>query len=64
MFPLIEKLGPGKEMLLGITVKVVADEPKLATCRVEVLHDDLTEKFEDMAGIKVMTSARAAASGP
>jgi len=64
VFPLIEKLGPGKEMLLAIDVKVVGDEPKLATCRVEVLHDDLTEKFEDMAGIKVMSSRRAAASGP
>jgi uncharacterized repeat protein (TIGR01451 family) len=64
VFPLIEKLGPGKEMLLGIDVKVVADAPKLATCRVEVLHDDLTEKFEDMAGIKVMTSHRAAATSP
>ena len=64
IFPLIDKLGPGKEMLLGIDVKVVGDEPKLATCRVQVLHDDLTEPFEDMAGIKVMTSPRAAASGP
>jgi hypothetical protein len=64
VFPLIEKLGPGKEMLLGIDVKVVGEEPKTATCRVEVVHDDLTEKFEDMASIKVMTARRAAASGP
>jgi uncharacterized repeat protein (TIGR01451 family) len=64
VFPLIEKLGPGKQMQLGIEVKVVGDEPKTATCRVEVVHDDLTEKFEDMASIKVMTARRAAATGP
>jgi hypothetical protein len=39
-------------------------EPKTATCRVEVVHDDLTEKFEDMASIKVMTARRAAATSP
>src|SRR5262249_23242937 len=64
VFPLIEKLGPGKEMLLGIDVQVVADEPKLAPWRVDVLHDDLTETFEDMPGSKVMTWHRAAATSP
>ena len=59
-FDQIATLGPGKEMLLGILVKVVGEEPKLATCRVTVVHDDLTEKFEDMAGVKVTTGRRAA----
>ena len=61
-FDQIATLGPGKEMLLGIVVKVVGEEPKLATCRVTVVHDDLTEKFEDMAGVKVTTGRRAAAA--
>ena len=33
-FDQISKLGPGKEMTLGIVVKVVGDAPKLATCKV------------------------------
>jgi hypothetical protein len=28
------------------------------------LHDDLTESMEDMAGVKVIESARAATTGP
>ncbi len=56
----IEKLAPGKEILVEVTVRVVGDTPKLATCRVFMIHDDLTEKLEDMAGVKV-TSARCAA---
>ena len=34
LFDQISKLGPGKEMILGILVKVVGDTPKLATCKV------------------------------
>jgi uncharacterized repeat protein (TIGR01451 family) len=60
-FGAIDKLGPGKEIVLGILVRVVGDEPRLATCRVFVTHDDLTEKFEDMAGVKVTSTRRAAA---
>jgi uncharacterized repeat protein (TIGR01451 family) len=56
----IDKLGPGKEMILGIVVSVQGPEPRLATCKVSVTHDDLTDKFEDMAGVKVTTSRRAA----
>jgi hypothetical protein len=63
-FEEIAKLGPGKEIVLGILVRVVGEEPKLATCRVFVTHDDLTEQFEDMAGVKVTTARRAAAMPP
>jgi uncharacterized repeat protein (TIGR01451 family) len=60
-FEQISKLGPGKEMLLWVQVRVVGEEPRLATCRVEVIHDDLTEKFEDMAGVKVTSTRRVGA---
>jgi uncharacterized repeat protein (TIGR01451 family) len=57
VFQGIDKLGPGKEIVLGIVVKVTGTEPKLATCKVSVIHDDLPDgdKFEDMAGVKVTT---------
>jgi len=57
----IPKLGAGKEMVLGVLVEVQSDDPKLATCKVSVTHDDLQEPFEDMAAIKVTSSRR---SGP
>jgi uncharacterized repeat protein (TIGR01451 family) len=61
MFDGIDKLGPGKEMILGIVVSVQGPDPKLATCKVSVVHDDLPDgnKFEDMAGVKVTTQRRA-----
>jgi hypothetical protein len=52
---------------LWVLVKVIGEDPKLATCRVSVTHDDLTDKFEDMAGVKVTSQRRAAvtpANGP
>ena len=55
-FSQIPKLGPGKEMILWTTVKVIGVQPKLATCKVVIMHDDLTDTFEDMAGVKVTTS--------
>jgi uncharacterized repeat protein (TIGR01451 family) len=60
----IDKLGPGKELMLGVLVTVDGPEPKLATCRVSVTHDDLPDgnKFEDMAGVKVTTQRRGAAT--
>jgi len=61
-FEQISRLDPNKEMVLGILVKVVGDEPRLATCRVFVTHDDLTEKFEDMAGVKITSTKRTAAA--
>jgi uncharacterized repeat protein (TIGR01451 family) len=62
VFQGIDKLGPGKEMILGIVVSVQGSDPKLATCRVSVAHDDLPDgnKFEDMAGVKVTTPRRGA----
>jgi uncharacterized repeat protein (TIGR01451 family) len=60
----IARLGPGKEILMGIEVKVTGPEPMLATCRVSVTHDDLSEPFEDMAGVKVMTSRRPPGGSP
>ena len=62
-FSEIPKLGPGKEMILWTTVKVTGPQPKLATCKVVIMHDDLTDTFEDMAGVKV-TTARGAAPEP
>jgi hypothetical protein len=61
-FDEIPKLGPGKEMVLGILVRAVGEDPKLATCKVSVIHDDLTDRFEDMAGVKVTTARHAAAA--
>jgi uncharacterized repeat protein (TIGR01451 family) len=62
-FEQIPKLGPGKEIVLGVLVRVVATDPKLATCRVSVTHEDLTDQFEAMAGVMV-TKARQAATAP
>ncbi len=63
-FPIIERLGPGKEMTLAIKVKVTKPQPKIGTCRIFLLHDDLTEPLEDMAGVKVTESRRAASTSP
>ena len=61
VFQGIDKLGPGKQIDLGIVVSVTSPQPRLATCRVSVIHDDLPDnnKFEDMAAVKV-TSPRGA----
>jgi uncharacterized repeat protein (TIGR01451 family) len=61
-FSQIPKLGPGKEMILWTTVKVTGVQPKLATCKVVIMHDDLTDTFEDMAGVKVTTARGGAAA--
>jgi hypothetical protein len=55
----IKHLGPGQELVMGLEVQVTGAEPKLATCRVKVEHDDLSggEGFEDMAGVKVLPSS-------
>ena len=69
IFDKIDKLGPNKEIILGVMVSVGGPQPKIATCRVFVTHDDLPDghKFEDMASVKVTTATRgpvAAAGGP
>jgi uncharacterized repeat protein (TIGR01451 family) len=61
-FSNIEKLGSGKELLLGVEVSVAGDTPKLATCRVTMTHDELNDKLEDMAAVKVTNQRRAAAA--
>ena len=40
-------------------VTVTGPEPKLATCRVSVVHDDWPDgdKFEDMAAVKITSPA-------
>ena len=59
-FPQIERLGPNKSIELGIRVKVKAADPKLATCRVFLMHDDLSkeEQVEDVAAFKVTATRR------
>jgi uncharacterized repeat protein (TIGR01451 family) len=61
-FPDIPRLGPGKEMDLFIKVKVIKSDKGIGTCRVYVLHDDLTEKIEDLAGVKISESRRSAST--
>jgi uncharacterized repeat protein (TIGR01451 family) len=61
-FDEIAKLGPGKEMTLSVLVRVVAEDPKLATCRVVLTHDDMSDRFEDMAAVKVTSTRRTAAA--
>jgi len=56
----IDKLARDKEIVLGIKVRVLKAEPRLATCRVTVKHDDLPESIDDMAGVKVIPPGRTA----
>lgn len=58
-FPLIERLGPGKMMELGIKVRGV--KPGAAFCRVFLLHDGMKgkeEQLDDVAVCKVMASRK------
>ena len=50
----IKRLGPGKQLVMGLEVEVKDAEPKVTTCRVQVKHDELSEGFEDMAAVKVL----------
>jgi uncharacterized repeat protein (TIGR01451 family) len=61
-FPDIPRLGPGKEMDLFIKVKATKADKGIGTCRVYLLHDDLTEKIEDLAGVKISESRRSAST--
>ena len=58
----INKLPRDKEILLGIKVKVLKSDPRLATCRVTVKHDELPEGIDDMAGVKVIPPGRTAST--
>ena len=53
-FSQIEKLEPGKVMVFGIHVKAVGETPRLATCEVSVVHDELHDPIADMAAVKVI----------
>jgi uncharacterized repeat protein (TIGR01451 family) len=59
-FPVIPRLGPGKEMELFVKVKVTKTDKGIGTCRVYVKHDDLAEDIEDLAGVKISESRRSA----
>ena len=50
----IEKLEAGKVMVFGVNVKAVVQTPRLATCEVSVVHDELRDPIADIAGVKVM----------
>ncbi len=52
--PAIPRLGPGKEVVIGLEVEVTGPEPRLATLTVTATHDDLSGTYEDMAGVKVL----------
>jgi RNA polymerase sigma factor (sigma-70 family) len=54
-FERINKLEPRKVMVFGIKVKAVGQKSNLATCKVTITHDGLTEPIQDMAGVKVTT---------
>jgi uncharacterized repeat protein (TIGR01451 family) len=55
--PVIQSLGPGKELYIGLEVKVTGAEPKLARCRVLVKHDGLSEPLDDEAHVQVLGQA-------
>jgi uncharacterized repeat protein (TIGR01451 family) len=59
LFPAMERLGPGKEVVLGIRVKAIAKG--VGICRVGLMHDDVTtqdERLEDLASFKITTARR------
>jgi uncharacterized repeat protein (TIGR01451 family) len=58
----LDTLPRDKEIVLGILVKVLKPEPRQATCRVTVKHDDLPEGIDDMAAVKVIPPGRTASA--
>ena len=56
VFPAIERLAAGKEMVLSILVK--ARQPGLATCRVFLLHDEMEREVDKVAYTRVTTINR------
>jgi uncharacterized repeat protein (TIGR01451 family) len=51
IFPQIERLGVGKSIELGILVQATA--PGMATCRVYLVHDDLDQRIDRVANLRV-----------
>ncbi len=61
----IKKLGPQKDLVMGLTVKVIGPTPKVATCKVYLTHDDLTDPaLEDMARVKVVPLRQSESPSP
>jgi uncharacterized repeat protein (TIGR01451 family) len=62
----IPRLGPQKELLMGIVVEVTGADPPVAICKVTATHDDDKSgpALEDQARIKVMPSGHSRPSGP
>jgi uncharacterized repeat protein (TIGR01451 family) len=58
----IDKLPRDKEIQLGIKVRVLKAEPRLATCRVTVKYEDLPDGIDDMAAVKVIPPGRTASA--
>jgi uncharacterized repeat protein (TIGR01451 family) len=56
VFPQIERLAAGKEMTLEIKVKAM--KSGVGTCRVFLMHDDMTEKIDDVAHVNVTAIRR------
>ncbi len=61
-FPTIDRIPAGKEMILGIKVKVANHDNRIGTCRVYVKHDDLPQEIDDMATVKLTEGRRTAAA--
>jgi len=59
-FPKIEKISPGKELKLGIKVKVVGSDDQIGICTVFAKHDDLSKELHGMANVKVTEGRRTA----
>lgn len=51
LFPMIERLDVGKEIVLGVQVQAI--KTGLATCRIFVTHDDVEQPVEDMEKVRV-----------
>lgn len=61
-FPTIDRIPAGKEMILGIKVKVTSHDTRIGTCRVYVKHDDLPQEIDDMATVKLTEGRQTAAA--
>jgi len=62
-FPTIDRIPAGKEMVLGIKVKVTNHENRIGTCRVFVKHEELPQEIDDMATVKLTEGRQTAAAG-
>jgi len=56
VFPVVDRLPPGKTIELGIKVK--ANQPGVASCRVYLVHQEMTEKIDAVARFTVVPTRR------